>query len=380
MHIADMTMFYAPYSGGVRTYLDAKRRRLHHMTGMRHTLVVPDRHDARLEQGRRIHVAASPLPFSNGYRFPLTRGPWRRTLCELRPDIVEAGDPYVAGWAAIDAARELDIPLVAFYHSDLPALIGHRLGQWTRPALNRYITRLYSHYDRLLAPSRVMADRLERMGIERVQVQPLGVDLKTFHPGLRDESVKTELGLAPETRLLIFAGRGAHEKNMHILLETMRRLTKLDAGHRYHLLMVGSAMPTRVPDNVTVVNHFCPTHEIARYLASSDALVHAGTQETFGLVVLEAMACGTPVVGTRAGALAENVPESCGELARPLDAAHLAERICALFERDRATLRRSAREHVERHHDWDIVVDGVLGHYRQILGVSLPEAAGVTHG
>lgn len=375
-----MTMFYAPYSGGVRTYLDAKRRRLNDMAGMRHTLVVPDRRDARLEQGRRINVAASPLPFSNGYRFPLTRGPWRRALCELRPDIVEAGDPYVAGWAAIDAARKLDIPLVAFYHSDLPALIGHRLGQWTRPMLNRYLTRLYGHYDRLLAPSRVMAERLERMGIERVHVQPLGVDLKTFHPGLRDAGVKAELGLEPETRLLVFAGRGSHEKNMHILLETMRQLPKRDDDHRYHLLMVGSAMPRQVPENVTVINHFCPTDQIARYLASSDALVHAGNQETFGLVVLEAMACGTPVVGTRAGALAENVPESCGELARPLDAAHLAERICALFERDRTTLSRSARAHVERHHDWDIVVDGALGHYREILGVPFAQTASVTHG
>ncbi|MFC0267996.1 glycosyltransferase family 4 protein [Kushneria aurantia] len=380
MHIADMTMFYAPSSGGVRTYLDAKRRRLNAMPGIRHTLLVPRQPGERDEDTSRYRVSASPLPFSGGYRFPLTREPWRRALLDLRPDLIEAGDPYVTGWAAIDAARQLDIPLMAFYHSDLPTMISNRSGRWSRPVIENYIKRLYSHYDRVLAPSRIMAERLERNGIERVHVQPLGVDLQTFHPRYRDAAVRSELGLDESTRLLIFAGRGSQEKNMHILLEAMRRLKTLDAEHPYHLLMVGSSMPTRVPDNVTVINHFCPASEIARYFASSDALLHAGTQETFGLVVLEAMACGTPVVATRAGALAENVPESCGELAHPLDGEDMAQRICTLFERDGEALGERAREHVERHHDWDIVVRGVLGHYRELLGVTAPEATSVQHG
>ncbi|MBN0182565.1 glycosyltransferase, partial [Pseudomonas aeruginosa] len=88
-------------------------------------------------------------------------------------------------------------------------------------------------------------------------------------------------------------------------------------GDGYHLLLVGSNMPTRVPRNTSVVDHFCDSLEVARLLASSDALLHAGDQETFGLVALEAMASGIPVVAVRAGALAEIVPERCGVLCAP---------------------------------------------------------------
>ncbi|MFC0339033.1 alpha-1,6-mannosyltransferase [Kushneria avicenniae] len=379
MHIADMTMFYAPSSGGVRTYLDAKRRRLNATANIRHTLLVPGEDYTHLDDDHRVNVPAAPLPFSNGYRFPLTRGPWRRALRDVRPDLVEAGDPYTVGWAAIAGARELDIPLVAFYHSDLPTMISNRLGAWSRPVINTYIQRLYAHYDRVLAPSNVMAQRLERLGIQHVRVQPLGVDLKTFHPSLRDDSVRTELGLSEETRLLVFAGRGSQEKNLHILLEAMQKLSHQSCPP-CHLLLVGSSMPTQVPDNVTVINHFCPTAEIARYFASSDALLHAGTQETFGLVVLEAMACGIPVVATRAGALAENVPEGCGMLCAPLDSDDMMRSILALFENDARAMGQRARAHVERHHDWNIVVQGVTNHYQELLGISTTARASVQHG
>lgn len=76
MHIADMTMFYAPASGGVRTYLEAKHRHLWHYPGIRHSVLVPG---AGYRQANGIHeVPAPPLPFGNGYRFPLRRGPGAR--------------------------------------------------------------------------------------------------------------------------------------------------------------------------------------------------------------------------------------------------------------------------------------------------------------
>jgi alpha-1,6-mannosyltransferase len=123
--------------------------------------------------------------------------------------------------------------------------------------------------------------------VRNVFVQPLGVDLQTFHPGARDKGLRAELGIAEDTRLLIFAGRGSKEKNLPVLLKCMQRL-----GPRYHLLLVGSSMPAVVPDNVSVIDGFCPAATVARLMASADALMHAGDQETFGLVILEAMACG----------------------------------------------------------------------------------------
>jgi len=371
VHIADMTMFYAPASGGVRTYLEAKHRRMRLYSGVRHSVLVPG---AGYREQSGIYEVPSPLlPFGNGYRFPLRRAPWRQQLQRLRPDLIEVGDPYLTAWAALDAGRRLDIPVIGFYHSDLPLLACRRVGNWCGARLNRYVARLYSQFDRVLAPSQVMAEKLERLGVPEVFVQPLGVDLEVFQPARRDPGLKRELGLAEETRLMIFAGRGSREKNLHILLETARRL-----GAAYHLLLVGADMPRWVPDNVTVINRFLPANSIARLMASSDVLLHAGDRETFGLVVLEAMASGIPVVAARAGALAEIVPFSAGRLCHPNDARAMASTVRELFQGDPQQLGRQARLHVEAHHAWDAVVAGLLAHYHAVLGTAeLPVAVNV---
>ncbi len=368
MHIADMTMFYAPASGGVRTYLDAKHRRLGRYPGVRHSLLIPG---PSLSNKDGIYKVPAPaLPFGNGYRFPLRLSPWRNVLQDLQPDLIEVGDPYLTAWAALDARRQLDVPVIGFYHSDLPLLVSNRIGNWLGTNVETYVSKLYSNFDRVLAPSTVMANKLISLGVENVHVQPLGVDLVTFTPSLRDPGLKAELGLAPDTRLLIFAGRGSREKNLPVLLECMKHL-----GERYHLLLVGSHMPTQVPDNVSVIDYFCPAGELARLLASADALLHAGDQETFGLVILEAMASGIPVIAVAAGAFTEIVPESCGLLCEPNSPAAMASAVHELFGHDNLRKGVQARRYVERQYSWDTVVEGLLGHYQAVLGTHPPVLA-----
>ena len=368
LHIADMTMFYAPASGGVRTYLEAKQRRLQLYSSVRHSILVPGR--GYSQHAGIFEVPAPLLPFGHGYRFPIRRAPWRNLLRTLRPDLIEVGDPYMTAWAALDAGRQLDIPVIGFYHSDLPLLVGNRLGPWLGANMNGYVARLYGSFDRVLAPSQAMARRLRALGIRNVYVQSLGVDLETFHPRHRDPRLRRKLGLADDVRLMIFAGRGSREKNIGVLLETARRL-----GPGYHLLLVGSNMARRVPPNVTVIDRFCAAVEVARLMASCDVLLHAGNQETFGLVVLEAMASGIPVVAARAGALPELVPFHSGRLCPPLDALAMAQTVRELFEDDWRVLGLQARQHVEAHHAWDAVVAGLLAHYHAVLGTAnLPVA------
>jgi alpha-1,6-mannosyltransferase len=361
VHIADITMFYAPASGGVRTYLDAKHRRLGQTPGVRHSLLIPG---ASLNEDDGVYQVPPPaLPFGNGYRFPLRVSPWRNVLKDLQPDLIEVGDPYLTAWAALDARRHLDVPVIGFYHSDLPLLISNRMGNWLTSNAEAYISKLYSHFDRVLAPSEIMADKLRSLGVDDVHVQRLGVDLQTFHPELRDPQVRRQLGLDDDTRLLIFAGRGSREKNLPLLLECMRHL-----GKGYHLLLVGSHMPANVPENVSVINRFCPPGEVARLMASADALLHGGDQETFGLVILEAMACGLPVIAVAAGAFTELVHPDCGLLCRPGDSRAMAQSVRDLFSQDSARLGAQARQHVERHYAWDAVVNGLLDHYQAVLG------------
>ncbi|WP_421683928.1 glycosyltransferase family 1 protein [Stutzerimonas urumqiensis] len=368
MHIADMTMFYAPASGGVRTYLEAKHRRLRLYPGVRHSMLVPG--SGYRQNGGIYEIPAPMLPFGRGHRFPVRRGPWRETLRALQPDLIEVGDPYMTAWAALDAGRRLNIPVIGFYHSDLPLLASKRMGTWFGANMSGYVARLYRSFDRVLAPSQVMAEKLETLGVPNVHVQPLGVDLRAFSPTLRDPGLRDELGLSDDTRLLIFAGRGSREKNLDVLLQTAFLL-----GKPYHLLLVGSDMPRRVPANVTVIDRFCGVDEVARYMASSDVLLHAGNQETFGLVALEAMASGIPVVAAAAGALPEIVPETAGRLCRPLDARNMALTVRELFTGDVKALGCRARAHVEAHHAWDAVVAGLLAHYHAVCGsVAAPVA------
>jgi len=369
MHLIDITMFYASESGGVKRYLLAKREWLRRQAGLRHTLLVPGGRDT--DGGAGIVTIKSPeVPFIGGYRWPVKRAQWAARLEALAPDLIEAGDPYGLAWTALAAGRRLRVPVVAFYHSDLSRFAAARLGHWCEASVARYTQRLYSRFDLVMAPSRLMADKLRQLGVTRVALQPLGVDTTVFHPRRRDSNLRAELGLAPATRLLIYAGRLAREKNIPVLLEAMRRL-----GDGYHLLLVGGGARPRPQRNVSFYPYVSRAEDLARLFASSDALVHAGDQETFGLVVLEAMACGVPVVGVQAGGVAELVDPAVGLLARPHDAAALAQAVADLYQREPQVLGRTARARVEQRYSWDRVFQHQLALYESLLPDSAIDAS-----
>lgn len=362
MRIVDTTLFYTQASGGIRTYIDSKRKALLRRPGIDHKVVYPGAR-ARFD-GDFIQLPAITLPMAPGFRFPVRVPLWGNVMAGLQADIVEAGDPYTPAWAAQRAARLLDVPAVGFYHSDLLSLIHNRVSRFLDSSTRLYINRLYEGFDLVLSPSRVMAEQLLRCGIEDVRVQPLGVDLEAFHPNKRKPGARQELGIDKDKPLLVFAGRGTQEKNIPVLLEAMRAL-----GPDYHLLLIGTGLQHDTPDNVSVIHQFCPTEEVAGWMASADALVHAGDQETFGLVALEGMACGLPVVCVEAGALPEVVPAHCGHRVPPNDGLAMAEAVRDLFEHADAQARgRAARAYVEERHGWDTVVESLLDHYARLLG------------
>lgn len=366
MHLADITMFYAPESGGVRRYLDAKREWLAHNTLCRHTLLAPSSRTVQ-DTPSVSTLPAPPLPRSNGYRFPLRRGPWQRKLVELAPDLIEAGDPYRLARAALTAGQQLGAPVIGFYHSDLPRLLAQRLGKPSLALTQAYVRRLYRDFDQILTPSRVMHDHLRDLGLERVDVQPLGVNAEAFHPRHRHPHLRRQLGLHKETHLLIFAGRYAREKNLEQLVRAFQQL-----GPRYHLLLVGPEMPFTSGGNLTCFSHFFSAPELARLLASADALAHAGDNETFGLIALEAMASGIPVVGVEAGAIPELINPAVGTLATSCAPAALAEAIEALFAQDVIAMGREARRQVEEHWTWDRAFTQLFQTYCQLISPHSP--------
>ncbi|MDA8383857.1 MAG: glycosyltransferase [Betaproteobacteria bacterium] len=360
-------MFYAPHGGGVRRYLGAKHDWLERHTDIRHTLLTPG--DAcGWAAEHRYTLKAFPLPFSDGYRFPLRIRPWLDALHMLHPNLIEAGDPYRLGWAAVTAGQTLGAPVIAFYHSDFPRLVSARFGQGAEHFAQQYVRRLYSRFDLVLTPSKVMQAQLQALGVARTRVQPLGVDLELFHPRLRSPELRRTLGLSGKTRLLVFAGRNAREKHIGPLMDAAGLL-----GKDYHLLLVGPDMPRAAHPNVSVFSRYIEAKELAVWLASSDALVHAGDMETFGLIALEAMACGIPLVGVDAGAMPELVSPLTAVLATKATPAALAEAIAALFQRDTRKMGWWARKWVETRWGWERSFRDLHAVYLEMLGLpSLP--------
>jgi alpha-1,6-mannosyltransferase len=370
-HVVDTTLFYSPTSGGVKRYLNAKHAWLTTHAGWQHTIVVPGKRD-RFERGGLCTLAGYPVPGTFNYRLPLGPRRWLRVIDSLEPDLIEAGDAFHPAWVSWRIARRRGIPAAAFYHSNLPQIISRRFGgRASERAIGRYVTWLYERFDLVFAPSRLMCALLASLGVQQVVHQPLGVDASVFSPERRGGWLRNRLALAPEARVLVYAGRFAGEKNLPVLFDAFARL-----GAPYHLLMIGGDREGRPAANVSVLPYRRDSIELAQWIASADALVHAGTKETFGLVILEAMACGRPVVAARASAIPEFVDERVGMLAEPDSAASMAEAIVALYERDLDALGANAREKVRRQYSWQRVFQGQMASYASLLGTRpVPVAA-----
>ena len=371
MHLVDTTMFYARQAGGVKRYLLAKHAWLTQHTHVQHTMVLPGHRDGESSTGI-VTLSCPVMPGANGYRFPLALNRWRTKLISLSPDLIEAGDPYMPGFAALQAGQHLGIPVVGFFHSDLQHFPGTRLGRMAEGAWTRYVKNVYREFDAVLAPSQYIGKKLEAMGIENVIRHPLAVDIDLFHPSKRRHDFRQQLGLSADTRLLIYAGKFTRKKNIHILLEAFQRL-----GSRYHLLLVGAGHQIPPQKNVTVYGYQTGGLELARIIASCDALVHAGDQETFGLVALEAFACGLPVVAVNDGAISELVTPATGSLVPPRNSSAFAEAIAALYTQDLTQLGSQARSTVEAKYSWKMVMQSLIAIYGQQLRPfksSLPQA------
>ena len=158
MHLVDTTLFYSPTSGGVKRYLTAKHTWLRDNTSWQHTIVVPGEAD-HLEPGEICTLSGRPVPGTFNYRLPMNPRRWVRLLNMLQPSLIEAGDAFQPAWAAWHVARRRGIPVVAFYHSDLPQIIGRRFGgKLTERMLSRYLRWLYERFDVVFAPSRLMCE------------------------------------------------------------------------------------------------------------------------------------------------------------------------------------------------------------------------------
>src|SRR5665213_2087547 len=330
MHLLDVTMLHGPAVGGVSRYLSTKRRWIRDNTRVRHSQLVAAPAAGRGTDGEFL-LPGIRLPLCGPLHWPLDAARWIDTIGALAPDVIEANDVGSAAWFALAAARKMDVPLLGFAHVDLVRFARERKGALAERVVIGYMRAYYNRCAVVIAPSEYMRARLASWGVDRVVVRHLGVDAAQFNPRSRSSKL----------------------------------------GAPYHLLLVGGGEAPALPRNVTRLPFVANTGVLARLIASADALVHAGDVETFGLVYLEAMACGRPVVAAAGGAAAEIVDGGCGVLARPASASSLAEGIAALYERDLDALGAKARARVEAQFTLDLSMHRLLALYRTAVAAPL---------
>ena len=362
--LVDTTMLYAPRSGGVKRYLLSKKAWLEvERPGVAHSLVVPGAHHKAGSDGI-VQLHATKLPFGDGYRWPTSVRRWGAWVASLNPSLIEAGDPYTPGQGALEAGQRAGCPVVGFCHSDPAGLAALHFGEWAKKPVEKRWARLFGQFDRVISPSRYIARRLEEAGIKDIVIQPLGVEVDTFRPDRRDRDwLLKKLGLPASARLLCFAGRPAREKNIGVLIEAVQRL-----GAPYHLILVGAGAGLPAEDRVISLPYEANPKAVARIIASCDAFVHANDKEPFGLIVLEAMACGRPVVGVNAGGVKETVDDSVGQLAKSADPVHYAAAIEALFARDIEAIGAAARIKAVERFSWGRVFEDLCVTYADVSG------------
>jgi len=296
----------------------------------------------------------------------MSRKSWAAWLQSLNPAVIEAGDPYGPGVAAIDAGQAMGVPVIGFCHSDPAYLASIHWGQWAAKPIEKRWGEIFSQFDRVVAPSQFIAGRLREAGVERIVERPLGVDIEAFHPGhAQRDAVRRELGVEPGERLLVFAGRASKEKNVDVIIAAVEKL-----GTPYRLLLVGAADGLPIEGGRVISLPFQQdTRAVSRLLASCDAFVHANEKEPFGLCALEAMACGLPVVCTSHGGVSETVDETVGIKSPSLKVSDYAAAIEALFELDVEAMRLAARQKAVTRYGWNTVFEELCMVYAEVSGV-----------
>jgi glycosyltransferase involved in cell wall biosynthesis len=300
-------------------------------------------------------------------------GPVRRIVEQIGLDVLHAHSPFVAGHLAM---RVRGTRPVVFTHHTLYAEFVHyapwiprRLARWW---VRRHVTRFATRCDAVIVPTRVVGRMLRGQGvrarIEVISTAPLDLEAIARIPPAPREG----FGGAP---VIVCAGRMAPEKSMDVVLEAFAIARARCAGH---LVMVGGgpALPylqslaarLGVADHVTFTGEL-PHEATIGWMKAADAFVFASQTETQGLVVVEAMACGVPVVAVAAGGVAEAITHGRTGLLTDPDPVALAEAIgLVLGDGD---LRRSLGEVARRaaqDYSADAVIERTLEVYRSVVG------------
>ncbi len=353
----DLAEFYSERGGGVRSYLD-KMLRCAGPLGHEVIVVAPGPRDEETrvaEGGRIVRYAAPRMPYDRSYHAPIDVFRMRSLIRELAPDVLQLSSPFVPSWVG----ATVGVPLRSYvYHSDpigcyVAPLAKNAGGRLLERAAWAYMKAVCKSADVTVVAGEWLERELSERGFTRVHTVRFGIDHENFGPERRDEALRAEvlgdLAGDPEARLVLIAGRLAADKRQLRLIEALEIVSKRrplglvllgDGPERARLEAAGRRLP-RFRGIVFTRDRT----EYARLLASVDALAHGSTCETFGFLLAECLASGTPIVAPDAGGAADlSEPDWSERYPAYAHAEPIAAAIERLLGRPRAELSRRATE------------------------------------
>ena len=355
MRIAQVANFVGPRTGGASRVMKSLRAE-YRSRGFEVLEMVPRSGVPSFDgdTNRAVMSRAVPLPFSGGYRVMVGRQALTRCLRKFQPDLVEISDLSTLTWVARWCAENgVECSVIAHERMDSAIARVPVAGPMLKPLAERWRRTVEDHADRIVCPSEFAAQQFRCQ--DKVVIRPWGVDHSVFHP---QESPR-EWNENPRA---LVVSRLSKEKSPHVTIDFALNLVEARGGL---VTVIGDGPLARhlrekfADRPVVFEGHVADRWEVARAMRHSDLLVNLGTVETFGLVTLEAMACGTPVVVRDCGGSAELVESSFGWR---VGESEIRDRSFAetVFARSRSTMSRDAA-HRAADSSWSRVADVVLG-------------------
>lgn len=368
MRIALFTETFLPKVDGIVTRL---RHTIDHLqrSGEQVLIIAPDGGLSEYKGARIFGIAGFPLPLYPELKLALPRPAIGPVLEEFQPDIIHVVNPAVLGLAGLYYAKMLRVPLVASYHTHLPQYLQHYGLAALEGLLWELLKAGHNQAHLNLCTSTAMVEELTLRGIERVNLWQRGVDTELFHPQQASSQMRDYLSQGhPDSPLLLYVGRVSAEK------EIDRIKPVLEAIPQARLAIVGDG-----PYREALEKHFAgtPTHfvgylqgtDLAAAYASADAFIFPSRTETLGLVLLEAMAAGCPVVASGSGGITDIVTDGVnGYLFDPKDSKGAIAATQRLLDKraERELLRQNARQEAERW-SWAAATAQLRNYYQTLL-------------
>ncbi|WP_018872688.1 glycosyltransferase family 1 protein [Thioalkalivibrio sp. ALJ16] len=250
-----------------------------------------------------------PLPGYQGLRMGL---PAARRLTRLwrarRPDAVYIATEGPLGHSALRVARGLGIPVASGFHTQFDGYAEYYGVGWLTPVVRALLRRFHNRCAVTLAPTQALADELAGQGFQRMAVMARGVDTRRFAPARRSSVLRQQWGVDDTTPVVLYVGRLAPEKNLPLAFAAFRALQQRLPAAR--LVLVGdgparAALEREHPDALFAGQQVGA--DLAGYYASADLFLFPSSSETFGNVVIEALASGLPVLAFDIAAAHEHV-------------------------------------------------------------------------